>query len=347
MRKKIKVFCLVSMIGIGTLFAQKGTIIGVILDSETNSEIPFANIVVSNESSSQIIKVVSSDENGKFEAVKLPKGFFTLEISFMGYETVKLNNIGLSRSVPKVDVGNIILKPTVESLNEVTVEATRKTATTKIDRKTYDTADFETAKGGNAADVLNKLPSITVDPSGNVSVRGTSDFVVYLNGKPTQIDPATLLAQISGNTIKQIDVITVPTARYDAQGKGGIINISTRNMGVEGLSIATNGLLGGAPWSNITDKYSDFGLNDDRYGGGINLVFNKKNTSLYGGFNYNKKNINGKRSGDAKVLVKNPLGDYFHMVAAGERPEWYEYYSANAGIDINLTERDRLSVSYF
>ena len=189
------------------------------MDSETNIEIPFASIVVLKATSSEIVAGVSSEENGKFEAFKIPQGNFNLQISFMGYETVNLNNIVVSRSAPGVDVGNVILKPSVKSLNEVTVQATTKTATTKIDRKTYDTSDFETAKGGNASDVLNKLPSITVDPSGNVSVRGTSDFVVYLNGKPTQIDPATLLAQISGKIIEKIDVISVPTARYDAQGK--------------------------------------------------------------------------------------------------------------------------------
>lgn len=178
-------------------------------------------------------------------------------------------------------------------------------------------------------------------------MRGTSDFVVYLNGKPTQIDPSTLLSQISGNTISKIDVITVPTARFDAQGKGGIINITTKTDGASGLSISTNGLLGGAPWANITDTYSGFDLNDNRYGGGINLTYNKNKTSYYGGLNYNKKNVNGDRTGEARVLVKDPNGDYFHMDASGERPEWYEYYSANAGIDFTLNDKEKLSISYF
>ncbi|MBP9600032.1 MAG: TonB-dependent receptor family protein, partial [Lutibacter sp.] len=95
------------------------------------------------------------------------------------------------------------------------------------------------------------------------------------------------------------------------------------------------------------DKYSGYDLNDNRYGGGLNVVYNKNNVSYYGGINYNKKNVNGDRTGEARVLVKDPKGEYFHMDAAGERPEWYEYYSANAGIDIALKNNDKLSFSYF
>ncbi|OEK07764.1 hypothetical protein A8C32_14830 [Flavivirga aquatica] len=328
------------------VFAQNGSISGTIFDNDSNEAVPFATIAVI-DSSSQTVKGAISTDEGKFNINNINYGTYSLQISFIGYQTITLNNITLSKTSPEVNMKTVMLKPQSESLNEVTIKAIKKTASTKIDRKTYSTTDFETAKGGNAADVLNKLPSVTVDPNGNVSVRGTSDFMVYLNGKPTQVDASTLLSQISANAINKIDVITVPTARYDAQGKGGIINISTKTKGIEGLSISANGLIGGAPWANITDKYSNYKLNDDRYGGGLNLVYNKNNMSLYGGFNYNKKNVNGKRSGDARVLVKDPLGEYFHMVAAGERPEWYEYYSANAGVDFKLSNKDQLSLSYF
>jgi iron complex outermembrane receptor protein len=333
----------------GTLltFAQKGAIKGIIIDIDSNESVPFATIALLNGSSLETITGAISSDNGTFNIENLKYGTFNLEVSFIGYQTVTIENIILSKSAPNKDVGNILLKPQVESLNEMTINAKKRTATTKIDRKIYSISDFETAKGGNAADVLNKLPSISVDPSGRVSVRGTNDFMVYINGKPTQIDPSTLLAQIAGNSISKIEVISVPTARYDAQGKGGIININTKTIGTQGLSISVNGLVGGAPLSSLTDKYSDYKLNDDRYGSGFNVVYNKGNISFFGGFNYNKKNVNGKRSGDAKVLVKDVLGEYFHMIAAGERPEWYEYYSANAGVDFKLSNKDKLSLSYF
>jgi outer membrane receptor protein involved in Fe transport len=189
------------------------------------------------------------------------------------------------------------------------------------------------------------LPSVSVDPNGVVSVRGTSDFMVYLNGKPTQMEPSMLLAQISGNSIESIDVITVPTAKYDAQGKGGIINITTKKSGLEGLSVSANGLTGGAPWGNFTAPLSNYKENDNRLGGGLNLTYMKNKLSLYGGLYYNKKNVNGRRTGDARLLQEN--GSYYHMVSDGERPEWYEYSTANAAVDYHFNSNSSILASYF
>lgn len=347
MNKSLRLFCVLVLFSMNSILAQKGTVKGVVFDNDTKSEIPFATIVVTDASTSKVMQGVTSNEKGKFTIENINYGTYNIEISFMGYNSFVVKNTKIDKSNEISSMGSILLKPSVENLKEVVVEGNNKTVITKIDRKTYSANDFETAKGGNAADVLNKLPSISVDPSGNVSVRGTSDFVVYLNGKPTQIDASTLLSQISGSTINKIDVITVPTARYDAQGKGGIINITTKTSGEQGLSISTNGLIGSSPWSNFTDTYSNYKMNDNRYGGGLNLVLNKNNVSYYGGFNYNKKNVNGDRTGEARVLVKDTKGEYFHMNAAGERPEWYEYYSANAGIDITINDTQKLSASYF
>ncbi|TXG36741.1 TonB-dependent receptor [Seonamhaeicola maritimus] len=329
-------------------FAQKGSIQGTIVDSDSNDAIPFATIVVLKSNTTETVSGAISSDNGQFNVENMAYGSYTVQISFIGYQTNTIENIILTNSSPNANLGTVALKPQLESLDAVTVKAQTKTSTTKIDRKVYNASDFATAKGGNAADVLNKLPSITVDPSGNVSVRGTTDFMVYLNGKPTNIKPSVLLGQIQSNNISKIDVITVPTARYDAQGKGGIINITTKKNLNQGLSVSVNGLLGGAPWANLTDEYSGHDLKDDRYGGGFNITYSEKNFTLYGGFNYNMKNVNGKRSGEARVFVNESEGDFFHMNAKnGERPEWYENYTANAGIDIDLSDSKKLSFSYF
>jgi hypothetical protein len=193
--------------------------------------------------------------------------------------------------------------------------------------------------------LLSKLPSVSVDPDGAVSVRGTTDFIVYLNGKPTQIDPATLLGQISVSQIENVEVISVPTARYDSQGKGGIININTKRTGIDGLSVSLNGLVGGGPWNNVTDPYSGFKLNDNRYGGGANVVYFKDKLTVSGGLNFNHRNVNGSRFGDARIRVDN--GVYRHMVADGERPEWYGNLSANVNADYRLSKNTTLSGGYF
>ncbi|TKG93753.1 TonB-dependent receptor [Puteibacter caeruleilacunae] len=334
-------FLLINLSG----FAQKGSIEGIIIDEKQHSEIPYATVTVTNATNGDIITGTVSDTDGKFKVPNIKPGTYQIAVSFIGYQNKTIESVNINKLTPNVNLGNVTLSTSEIQLEGVEVKAMSKTASTKIDKKTYRAADFHTAKGGNAVDLLNKLPSVSVDPDGMVSVRGTNDFMVYLNGKPTQLDPSMLLGQISGGAIENVEIITVPTAKYDAQGKGGIINITTKRSGMDGLSISANGLLGGAPWGNLTDKYSNYDLNDDRYGGGANLVYIKDRLSLYGSFNYNKKNVNGDRTGDARLLQDD--GSYYHMVAAGERPEWYEYYTASTGLEYTFENNSTLAASYF
>jgi len=253
--------------------------------------------------------------------------------------------VELSAEHRKLELGTLGISISKVALEGAEVKAMAHTATLKIDRKVYRAADFETARGGTAVDILNKLPSVSVDPNGIVSVRGTTDFMVYLNGKATQMEPSMLLAQLSGDAIVSIELINVPTAKYDAQGKGGIINIITRTNGQEGLSLSANGLIGGAPWGNFTTPYDGYSQNDNRYGGGLNLMYVKDRFSAYGSLYYNHRNVNGARTGDARLL--QPDGSYYHMVASGERPEWYINQSASAGFDYKTRDGAVLSASYY
>ena len=341
----ILVFILLAISTGETVLAQKGSITGVITDRTTGDKIPFANITVSSENNEVPKTGVLSDDNGNFSIKNLLFGFYDLIISFIGYETDTIKNININRQDQQVNTGTIQLNPFTVVLDEAVVEAAPNPVISKIDRKRYTTGDFETARGGNAADILNKLPSVSVDPNGVVSVRGTSDFMLYLNGKPTQLEPSVLLGQIAGNSIESIEVIYVPTAKYDAQGKGGIINIITKKTGLEGLSISANVLLGGAPWGNYTTHLSDFKKNDNRIGSGLNLIYTKNKLSTYGSLSFSKKNVNGTRPGEARLLQKD--GSYYHMVSDGERPEWSENYTINLGTDYYISNNSTISANYF
>ena len=346
LKSRLLVFS-VFLLSINALFAQSGIIKGKILDKESNEGIPYATVLI--KSATKNNGTVSNDK-GKFNFKELVPNTYKITISYIGFEDTVIENVEIKDNNDVVNLGSVYLSANTEALSEVEVTGVNKTQVTKIDRKTYSATDFETAKGGNAADVLGKLPSVTVAPDGNVSVRGTSDFMVYLNGKPTNIDATTLLNQISSNDIDKIDVISVPTARYDAQGKGGIINIKTKTNGIEGFAATATGTIGGAPWANDTDIYSGHQMKDDRYVAGVNLMYNTEKISLHGSFNYNEKNVNGMRIGRARVLVENDETSpsaYFHMNAQGERPEWYKYYSANVGVDFHIAENKELSLSYF
>lgn len=325
--------------------AQKGQISGTIQDEVSGEVIPFATVALYQESEAAPYTGSVSDNEGNFVLEDLAFGQYRLFISFIGYETDSSRMIDLTAEAPAVVLGPMALSALRVNLEEAEVKAMAATVSNKIDRKVYRAADFETARGGTATDVLNKLPSVSVDPNGIVSVRGTTDFVVYLNGKATLMDPSMLLAQLSGDDIESIEVITVPTAKYDAQGKGGIINITTRQRAVDGLTVSANVLLGGAPWGNTTDPLSGYAMIDNRYGGGLNMVYVKDKLSLYGGLYYNQRNVNGLRTGDARLLQEN--GSYYHMVASGERPEWYENYSGNVGFEYRGEGGSDFSGSYY
>jgi outer membrane receptor protein involved in Fe transport len=327
-------------------FAQSGNIGGVISDKATSDKIPFANVVAVFKNNAASPAGTVSDKDGKFRIDNLQFGNYNIVISFIGYQSDTIRNIDINKQGQQVNLGEIRLSAITVALGEVVVKVRSETATSRLDRITYKVGDFETTKGGNASDVLNKLPSVSTDQDGVISVRGTSDFLVYLNGKPSQTEPSVLLAQIPSGTIESIDIITVPSAKYDAQGKGGIINITTKKTGEKGMSVSASILTGGAPWGNYTDQLSGFRMNDNRLGGSLNFIYNKNRLSFYGGVSFNNKNVNGTRPGYTRLLQQN--GSYYHMmVSDGLRPEWTRNYTANAAMDYQLSTRSIISVSYY
>jgi outer membrane receptor protein involved in Fe transport len=326
------------------LYGQSGNIRGIITDKDTGERIPFATIAVYSADETSPVTGDVSDGDGNFSIVGLPPGNYRLVISFIGYEATEMQDVAISSRTPAADIGTVHLIQAATDLDEVEVTTMARTSSSRIDRTTYRASDFETARGGNASDILNRLPSVSVGPDGEVSVRGTTDFIVYLNGKPTNMDPSMLLAQVSANSISSIEIITVPGARYDAQGSGGIININTRRGGIDGLSASANIQGGAAPWGEVTHRYSGVRMNNDSYGGSLDLLYNGR-ISLYSNLYYNNRNVNGVRNGSARILQQN--GEYYTLAGTGARPENHENYSVNAGMIAGISDRSTIDISYF
>ena len=212
--------------------------------------------------------------------------------------------------------------------------------------------DFETASGGTAVDVLNKLPSVSVNAEGTVSLRGTSDFLVYINGKPTQTNASDILSQLPAEQIKNIEIITVPGARYDAQGKGGIINVTTQRGATDGLSVTTNGMIGGTPWTNDDDIYSNQKLDNNRYNAGVNLMYNKDKLSISTAITMQSRNNKGIGIIDPYIYqdpeesVSGYPGSYYVLDGEGSRPKWYTNLMTNIGVNYQLNDKAELAASY-
>lgn len=209
---------------------------GTVIDTNTKQPVEFATVALA-DAEGKIIDGTVADDKGKFAITKLGPGSFTVTISFIGYET---QNIPVTVDKKDVDLGSIAFKEEASVLNEVVVEGQRALIEEKVDRLVYNAENDATTQGGDAADVLRRVPMLNVDLDGNVSLRGNSNILVLINNKPSTIAASSVadaLKQIPADQIKTVEVITSPSAKYDAEGSSGIINIITKKNTLEGLTL--------------------------------------------------------------------------------------------------------------
>ncbi|MES2332737.1 MAG: TonB-dependent receptor [Bacteroidota bacterium] len=202
------------------------TILGVIADKASKSPIEFANVELLNNSDSSLIKGAITDNKGKFNFDQVKPGHYLLRYSFIGYEKTV---IAVAVDKARINIGTLQIALVVNPVNNVTVTSTRSLLNTSIDRKSYDVTKDIMAQSGTASDVLKNIPSVEVDIEGNVSLRGSGDVMILINGRTSpllvKMNKAEVLQQFPANTIERIEVITNPSARYKPDGTSGIINI--------------------------------------------------------------------------------------------------------------------------
>ena len=221
--------------------SPKGTakITGSIIDSTQAKAVEFASIALYNKATGKAVDGTVADEKGKFTLSKLAAGDYRILISFVGFRDKTIEKITLNNG-QSLDLGTIKLASSMKTLSEVTVTGQAALIEEKVDRLVYNADKDITAKGGDATDVLRKVPLLTVDLDGNVSLRGSSNIRVLINNKPSTIvasSVADALKQIPADQIKTVEVITSPSAKYDAEGSGGIINIITKKNSLQGLNL--------------------------------------------------------------------------------------------------------------
>ena len=211
------------------------------ITDELGNPLEYATAAVYN-SNGTLVSGVVSEARGIIEFGNLKSGKYNLEVSFIGYEVSKISNIlfdeVLNLGTIKLTLGN--------QLDDVVIATKRKTIINKIDKQVYNAQAFKNAQGGTGLDVLKNLPAVSFNGNGELMVSGTRGFVVLLNGKPTQSNPTAIMAQLPANAISSIELITAPSAKYDPEGKAGIINIITRKGATEGVFSQLN-IKGGFP----------------------------------------------------------------------------------------------------
>jgi len=255
-------------VGAGLASADQYTISGQVVDSLTNEPIPFATVGVAFEQTPSLyVNAVACDDNGKFEMQLRAPGNYLMTIQSVGINAV-VKPFTLTEDNKKVDFGKVFVHEQTQSINEVSVWAQRPLVKVEIDKIVYNVEDDPESKVNNTLEMLRKVPMVTVDAEDKVLLKGASNFKIYLNGKPSNMlsgqNVSDVLKSMPANNIKNIEVITDPGARYDAEGIGGIINIVTiKNLfqGYQGSVSASAGTFGGLGANTfLTAKTGKLGL---------------------------------------------------------------------------------------
>ncbi|MBK7134514.1 MAG: carboxypeptidase-like regulatory domain-containing protein [Bacteroidales bacterium] len=211
---------------------------GQIVEKTTGKGVPFATVMIKNDSL-KIVKAMASDATGKFTVSLTAPLKYTLTASSVGFKEFK---IPIVVSLPKTDLGKLIMEEGV-MLKEVTVTAQKPLVRIDPDKITYSMEADPEAQANNALEMLRKVPLITVDAEENITLNGQSNFKVLVNGKSSSMMSANFkeaLKSLPANTIKDIEVITNPSSKYDAEGVGGIINIITAKKTINGYNGSIN-----------------------------------------------------------------------------------------------------------
>ncbi|WP_159022344.1 TonB-dependent receptor domain-containing protein [Formosa sp. L2A11] len=211
------------------------TITGHVIEQETSLPLEYATVAFRDSKDNTVVTGGITDGKGKF-SITVPAGTYNVSFEYISFKKQSL----LKRSLLKnTDLGNISLALDTESLDEVEIIAERTTVDIRLDKKVYNVGQDLTVSGGTVSDVLDNVPSVSVDVEGNIALRGNDDVTILINGKPSGLvglSSNEALNQLPADAIERVEVITSPSARYDAEGTGGILNIILKRSKLQGLN---------------------------------------------------------------------------------------------------------------
>jgi len=320
-----KLILFIPLLFISITFAQNngpkvGVINGTIIDQTTKEVLPYVNIIIKDNSKNVLTGGITNDK-GEFSVNKIPVGENTIEIQYIGYKT-DFKTIIFTRKNATHSLGTISLSEDTAQLDEVVVVAETSTVVQKIDRKVINVGKDLTSAGTTASELLNNVQSISVDSqTGNISLRGNENVRVLVDGKPTNISVADLLKQIPSTSIKQVELITNPSAKYNPEGMSGIINIVLHKNANQGFNGNVNtGLTQGE---------------NTRFNGSFNMNYKTGKVNFFGNYGYNTgKNDN-----------------FGHVNRTGATPSLQEFtfdsdrdsHLVKVGADVYLNDKNTLS----
>ncbi len=308
---------------------------GTVIDAETKTPLEYATISFYSHKEHKIVDGVITNTDGTFET-KIPKGIYDINIEYISYKKVTLKNQDITKNL---DLGTISLKIDLEALDAVEVIAEKTSVEIKLDKKIYNIGKDLTTAGGTVSDALNNVPSVSVDIDGAISLRGNENVRILINGKPSAMagyGDTNVLSQLPAEAIERVEVITSPSARYDAEGTAGILNIILRQKETLGFNGSFNVTLGNPDnvgiSSNInyrTEKFNLFSNIGFRY-------FNAPRNS-FNDTNYFERLVNG--------VSETP--EYERIREKENVTRLNRNYNANLGMEYFLSKKTSVTGSLF
>src|SRR4051812_17612023 len=335
MNKKY-IFLLAFLLIISKAFPQ-GKIQGKIIDSINSTVIQYAVVSIYPANGSAPLSGKLTDTTGIFTLDNITAATYDLKVEFIGYHAKQLKGITIGPN-QTLNIGEIKLLPS-STLNEVVVDAEQNAVSSKIDKQVYKADQFLSAKGGTGIDVIKNMPSVTVNAEGEIRLRGNTGFLILLNGKPVLTDATTVLSQIPANSIENIEIITAPSAKYDADGKTGIINITTKKGSDDGFLYTINGQYG-LPAVNSYDNLNE----PKRFGGDATFNYKKNKWDVSAGASYQENDLAGRRVGDVNPSIGSL---YTSFPSIGERIFQRRNYAIRASATYKLNATNSFSLSSY
>ena len=326
----------IAAIGLIMLIAGRGygqqsiKISGTVTDSITHQPIPFATVALLSQQTKAPVKGTQSDSIGRFLLENVPAGTFALRITYVGYNNIFKENILIDAATGDLNFGAITMTASKTTLLKEVVVAGKKEALQNVNgKKVFSVNQSLVSKGGNAADLLKNVPTLQIDENGNVSLRGSVNVKVLVDGKPSIIangDITRILQSIPANAIESIEVIPNPPANYDANGEG-IINIILKKNSRPGLNAS-----------------ADIGAGtNDNYNADAGLSYQSGKVNLYG--NYSLKNGNAVNTGMQSYIFLKPADAVVYTMETFPSVTRNKIQFLKAGIDYALTPTSVLGIS--
>lgn len=318
-------------LGFASANAQKVKVSGKITEKTTKQPLEYATITFLKPGDTKPVAGGITDSKGEY-AIDVPQGTYDIRFEFISFKSYELKNQSISKDIK---LQNVELSEDSQLLNEVVIRAERTTVEIKLDKKVYNVGQDLMVKGGTVSDVLDNIPSVSVDQDGTISLRGNENVRILIDGKPSNaISITDALRLIPADAIEKVEVVTNPSARYDSEGGGGLLNIilkKGKNQGVNGTFIGTVG-------------------DPENYGLSGNLNFKTKDINVFTTTGYNYRMSPGNSLTDTRYLnADNSTRSYTNERRENERLN--KGYNSTTGfdwyIDKSLTWTNQINLRFY